>query len=102
MKIDCLEVVLVDETPPKRVQQRFRDLKKEAKRLFSDLGEPQLFIELSLGFGGNVWFVKVRTNELPPNIFDLLGPVIDEINKEEELTFFLTMENPKYEVTSNT
>lgn len=86
---------MVDETPPEGVQQRFRELKRGAKRLFSDLRGPQVFIELSLGFGGNVWLVKVRTNELPSKVFDLLGPVIDKINKEEEFTFFLTMENPK-------
>ena len=83
------------QTPPERVQERFDELKKGSGRLLSDLGDYEVFLDLELQPQGSVWLIKIRTNEYLYEVFAQLGPVVDEINKEENFTFLLTLENPK-------
>lgn len=85
----------MDQSPPRNVQTCFDELSQLVRALFSDQ-EPNLFFELELELRGNVWLVKVRTNELPTSkVFGLLKDDIDKINKEEDFTFLLTLENPR-------
>lgn len=83
------------QTPPERVQERFDELEKGIRRLLSDLGDSKVFLDLELEPRGSVWLIKIRTNEYPHEVFAQLGAVVEEINKEEDFTFLLTLENPK-------
>ena len=83
------------QTPPERVHQCFGDLSDIVRLHFSDSEEYRRFFVLELKPIGSGWLISIRTNLYPQKVFDLLRQMVDDINKEEELAFLLTLENPK-------
>ena len=83
------------QSPPERVHQCFSDLSDKVRLHFSDPEEYRRFFVLELKPMGYGWLVNVRTNLYPQEVFYLLGQMVDDINREEEFAFLLTLENPR-------